>query len=129
VTGAEQRACPACGAGFTWTPAAPRQRFCSAPCRHRWWDRRRRQATAFLNRDSTPLPGSEPAPAPGAHDPRGETPRGDGPRGDGPRDSGGTLAAVPACPHCRKPVAVVAWLVPPAAASVATPQRHADNNA
>jgi len=31
---------------------------------------------------------------------------------------------VPACPHCSKPVAIVAWLVPPAAA-VTTPPRHA----
>jgi hypothetical protein len=34
----------------------------------------------------------------------------------------------PRLPHCRKPVAAVAWLVPPAAASVATPEQHADNN-
>jgi endogenous inhibitor of DNA gyrase (YacG/DUF329 family) len=128
VTGAEQRNCPACGAGFTWTPAAPRQRFCSRSCRHRWWDSRRRQATAFLNRDGVPLPGSEPAPAPAERDPRGEPPRAGEPHHSGARDAGVT-AAVPACPHCRKPVAVVAWLVPPAAASVATPQRHADNNA
>jgi len=123
VTGAEQRACPACGTEFTWTPAAPRQRFCSTPCRHRWWDRRRRQATAVLNRGGVPAPLSGPVPAPGAHDPRGETPRGNEAQG-----ADGVIAAVPACPHCRKPVAVVAWLVPPAAASVATPARHANNN-
>jgi len=35
------------------------------------------------------------------------------------------LTAGPACPHCRKPVALVAWLVPPAAASVKEPPRHA----
>ena len=34
------------------------------------------------------------------------------------------LTAAPACPHCRQPVALVAWLVPPAA-SVTTPPRHA----
>jgi hypothetical protein len=33
----------------------------------------------------------------------------------------GTLAAVPACPHCRPSVAIVAWLVPPAAANVTAP--------
>ena len=126
MTGAGKRPCPACGTLFTWTPAAPRQRFCSTPCRHRWWDRRRRQATAVLNQAGVPVPDSEPTP--GGHDPRGETPRRHGPRDNAPRDGGGTLADVPACPHCRKPVAVVAWLVPPAAASVATPERHADNN-
>jgi hypothetical protein len=36
------------------------------------------------------------------------------------------LTAGPACPHCRKPVALVAWLVPPAAATVKEPPRHAD---
>lgn len=129
MTGAEQRPCPACGAEFTWTPAAPRQRFCSTPCRQRWWDRRRRQATAFLSRDSAPAPAGGPAPAPRAHDPRGEAPRGHEPHGNEALAAGGVTAAVPACPHCRKPVAVVAWLVPPAAASVATPERHAGNNA
>jgi endogenous inhibitor of DNA gyrase (YacG/DUF329 family) len=124
---AEQRPCPACGTAFTWTPAAPRQRFCSTRCRQRWWDRRRRQATTALNRGSIPPPGSaQHRDGPhGAHDPRGDTAHGDGARG---HDDAGTLAAIPACPHCRQPVAIVAWLVPPAAASVATPPRHADAN-
>jgi endogenous inhibitor of DNA gyrase (YacG/DUF329 family) len=120
VTGAGQRPCPVCGTLFTWTPAAPRQRFCSVPCRHRWWNRRRRQATAALR--GAAVPDSEPATD--GHDPRGVPPRGGGPRG-----GDGIIAAVPACPHCREPVAVVAWLVPPAAASVTTPPRHAGNNA
>lgn len=115
MTGAEQRPCPACGALFTWTPAGSRQKYCSADCRYRWWNLRRRQATAALRR------GGPSAPAPAAHAARGETPRGHGPRDRGPRDAGGIVAAVPACPHCREPVAVVAWLVPPGAASVATP--------
>ena len=45
------------------------------------------------------------------------------PPATGTQDS---LAAEPACPHCRKPVALVAWLVPPAAATVKEPPRHAD---
>jgi endogenous inhibitor of DNA gyrase (YacG/DUF329 family) len=118
VTGAEQHTCPACGGLFTWTAAAPRQRFCSTPCRQRWWDRNRRRRSR-QDRDD-----------PHGHDPRGHGPRhtADDPRRPaGPRgnSSAGTLAAVPACPHCRKPVAIVAWLVPPTAASVATPLRHA----
>jgi endogenous inhibitor of DNA gyrase (YacG/DUF329 family) len=124
VTGTEQRACPSCGTGFTWTSAAPRQRFCSEHCRHKWWNQRRRQGTAALRRAGGNAPGTRPAaPVPHAHDPRGDTPRA---REGTPRD--GITAAVPACPHCRKPVAVVAWLVPPAAASIDTP-RHAGNNA
>lgn len=126
MTRTEQRACPGCGTEFTWTTDAPRKKFCSEPCRHRWWGRRRRQATDFLNRRGVPNRDSEPPPAGAEHAPRGDAPRGTGPRDRGPRGDGVT-AAVPACPHCRKPVAVVAWLVPPAAASIDTP-RHADNN-
>jgi endogenous inhibitor of DNA gyrase (YacG/DUF329 family) len=91
---AEQRACPSCGTAFTWTPAAPRQRFCSTRCKHRWHT----DAPAAGVATTTPV-----APPPG-------------PAG---------LTAAPACPHCRQPVALVAWLVPPAA-SVTTPPRHAD---
>jgi hypothetical protein len=45
----EQRTCLACGAEFTWTSAAPRQRFCSTRCKHQWWGTRRRQAVAALS--------------------------------------------------------------------------------
>jgi endogenous inhibitor of DNA gyrase (YacG/DUF329 family) len=111
----QQRHCPACDSGFS--PATSRQRFCSTRCRQSWWAARRQQATAALARhDTRLLPGDAPrAAAPGDRD-------------DAARDDlrPGTLAAVPACPHCQQPVAVVAWLVPPAAASVATPPRHAD---
>ena len=108
MTGAEQRDCPACGTPFTWTPAAPRQRFCSTPCRQRWWDRTRRRRSRRQPDD------------PHGHDQRRAA--------DDPRRPGdAAIAAVPACPHCRKPVAIVAWLVPPAA-TVATPTRHASEN-
>jgi endogenous inhibitor of DNA gyrase (YacG/DUF329 family) len=124
---AEQRECPACGAEFTWTPASPRKRFCSITCRHHWWNRRRRRARAAAT-GSQPAAGEHDARAgtPRRHDARAATPREQhDPRATEPRDS--VVAAVPACPHCRQPVAVVAWLVPPAAASIDTP-RHADNN-
>ena len=114
MTGAEQRTCPACGTPFTWTTAAPRQRFCSAPCRQRWWDRNRRRRSR-QHRDD-----------PRGHDPRHTAGDPPSPAGDPrARSSDPTLAAAPACPHCRKPVAIVAWLVPPTAASVATPPQHA----
>ncbi len=116
----EQRTCPACGAGFTWTSAAPRQRFCSTRCKHQWWGARRRQAIAALSHDGTRPPAGQLR----GDDPRATTHDGRGAGSSGDRGPG-TLAATPACPHCRQAVAIVAWLVPPAAASVATPPRHA----
>ena len=113
---AEQRQCPACGAGFTWTPASPRKKFCTVACRHHWWNNRRRRARAAATGTAPPA---------GEHGARAGTPRRHDPRAPDPQ--GSVIAAVPACPHCRQPVAVVAWLVPPAAASIDTP-RHADNN-
>jgi endogenous inhibitor of DNA gyrase (YacG/DUF329 family) len=117
----EQRTCPACGTTFTWTSAAPRKRFCSTRCKDQWWNDRRRQATTALAHAGTRLPASQPRgddPRATAHDGRGN--------GTGVHQDPATLAATPACPHCRQAVAIVAWLVPPAAASVATPpQQHA----
>ena len=117
MTGAEQRECPACGTAFTWTTAAPRQRFCSTPCRQRWWDRTRRQRR---RRQADDRHGHGPRRPQDNDEPR--RPAGD-PRGH----DDAAIAAVPACPHCRKPVAIVAWLVPPTAASITTP-RHASEN-
>jgi endogenous inhibitor of DNA gyrase (YacG/DUF329 family) len=102
---AEQRECPQCGTPFTWTPAAPRQKYCSARCKHRWHrahgrPRKRRRGGQAATCDVAGPPAATAGQA--------------------------GLAAQPACPHCRKPVALVAWLVPPAAASVKTPPRHAD---
>jgi endogenous inhibitor of DNA gyrase (YacG/DUF329 family) len=109
---AEQRDCPQCGTPFTWTPAAPRQKYCSARCKHRWHrahgkPRRRGRKTATRDVARPPAATTDVAPPPAV----------------GPQDG---LAAEPACPHCRKPVALVAWLVPPAAATVKEPPRHAD---
>ncbi len=108
---AEQRACPACGTAFTWTPAAPRQKYCSTRCKHRWHAahgkprNRRRNPKDATRDDARPATATTDVPPPPA--------------------SAGGLAATPACPHCRQPVALVAWLVPPAA-SITTPPRHAD---
>ena len=101
---AEQRPCPACGTSFTWTPAAPRQKFCSPRCKHRWHDRygkKARRRRSGPTPDVARPPDAQPAtPAPGS-----------------------SLTSAPACPHCRQPVALVAWLVPPAA-SITTPPPH-----
>ena len=107
-------------------PPAPASGSAPSPAAYHWWNSRRRRARAAAT-------GSEPAA--GGHDarvgtPRRTTPRRNPARQHDPRASqprGSVIAAVPACPHCRQPVAVVAWLVPPAAASIDTP-RHAGNN-
>ena len=118
---AEQRNCAHCGTPFTWTSAAPCQKYCSTRCKHRWHQarrkpRNRRRAGQGPATDvpRPPVPATRVAPA----------------TQPGPltQPAAGTagLTADPACPHCRKPVALVAWLVPPAAATVKEPPRHAD---
>jgi endogenous inhibitor of DNA gyrase (YacG/DUF329 family) len=113
---AEQRACPSCGTAFTLTPAAPRKKFCSTRCKHRWHSAhrkpRRRRARQDAARDD-PRPDT-PAAAVATTTPAAAPPPGPA-----------ALTAAPACPHCRQPVELVAWLVPQAA-SVTTPPRHAD---
>jgi endogenous inhibitor of DNA gyrase (YacG/DUF329 family) len=115
---AEQRDCPQCGNPFTWTPAAPRQKYCSPRCKHRWHrahgkPRKRRRAHQAAIRDVARPPAATTGVGP-LSPPTAGTP------------GQPALAAEPACPHCRKPVALVAWLVPPAAATVKEPPRHAD---
>jgi endogenous inhibitor of DNA gyrase (YacG/DUF329 family) len=110
---AEQRACPSCGTAFTLTPAAPRKKFCSTRCKHRWHSanrkpRRRARRDAARDDPHPDTPATSVATTTAVATPH--TP---------------ALTAAPACPHCRQPVALVAWLVPPAA-SVTTPPRHAD---
>jgi len=121
---AEQRDCPECGTPFTWTTAAPRQKYCSTRCKHRWHQahrkpRRRRRGRQDPTRDVAcpPVPATGVAPTTEVGPPS--------PPAAGTAGEAG-LAAEPACPHCRKPVALVAWLVPPAAATVKEPPRHAD---
>ena len=121
---AEQRDCPECGTPFTWTSAAPRQKYCSTRCKHRWHQTRRKPRRRRRDRQGPPadvarppIPTTPVTPAAEAGPPSRPQPGTAGEAG---------LTAEPACPHCRKPVALVAWLVPPAAATVKTPPRHAD---
>jgi len=102
---AGQRPCLHCGTAFTWTPASPRKRFCSQPCRLAWWGQQRRGKPRPRRRRQNP-PGSQQRAATSSE----------------PQPHA-VLAATPACPHCRRPVAIVAWLVPPAAHAT-TPPRH-----
>jgi len=127
---AEQRPCLQCGTSFTWTTAAPRQKYCSTPCKHRWHQARRKHRRRRRNRTvpatAVALPTADvarpPVPTAGVA-PAGTLPP--SPPAAGTAGQAG-LTAAPACPHCRKPLALVAWLVPPAAAEVKEPPRHAD---
>lgn len=119
---AQQRDCPQCGTPFTWTPAAPRQKYCSTRCKHRWHaahgkprNRRRHRQDPARDPARPPAPATRVAPTTQVSAPAPPAPAPEG-----------ALTAEPACPHCRKPVALVTWLVPPAAASVKEPPRHAD---
>ena len=119
---AEQRDCPQCGTPFTWTTAAPCQKYCSTRCKHRWHQARRKPRKRRRPGQGPTTDVARP-PVPATHDaPAAQT----GPPSPRPAAEAAGLAADPACPHCRKPVSLVAWLVPPAAATVKEPPRHAD---
>jgi endogenous inhibitor of DNA gyrase (YacG/DUF329 family) len=121
---AEQRDCPQCGTPFTWTSAAPRQKYCSTRCKHRWHTAHRKPRRRRRGRQG---PAADVARQPGPTTEAAATTEAGTPSPPAAATAGGVgLAAEPACPHCRKPVALVAWLVPPAAASVKEPPRHAD---
>ena len=123
---AEQRDCPQCGAPFTWTSAAPRQKYCSTRCKHRWHTARRKPRRRRRGRqEPTADVARQPAPATGNAATTGVGPLSP-PAAETEQVREADLTAGPACPHCRKPVALVAWLVPPAAATVKEPPRHAD---
>jgi endogenous inhibitor of DNA gyrase (YacG/DUF329 family) len=114
VSRTEQRACPVCGTAFTWTSASPRQKYCSTRCAQLCWERAHRRR-------------SQRQPAAGDPDHHDDQPRhhdDDAHHDDDPRrpdGNGQPPAAIAACPHCRKPVAIVAWLIPPAAATITAP--------
>ncbi len=102
---AEQRDCPHCGTPFTWTPAAPRQKYCSTRCKHRWHQARRKPRKRRRDRQATatdvarlPAPTTRVAPTTEVGPPS--------PPAAGTAGQAG-LTADPACPHCRKPVALV----------------------
>jgi hypothetical protein len=118
---AEQRPCPVCGTEFTWTPAAPRQKYCSTRCKHRWHDRYGKKARRRRGGPATDV-ARPPAGVTTVDSPAGQA-GGSPPAPATPPSPGGRLTAAPACPHCRHPVALVAWLVPPAA-SITTPPQH-----
>jgi endogenous inhibitor of DNA gyrase (YacG/DUF329 family) len=105
MTTAQQRACPRCGRAFTWTTAAPRQKFCGNRCRSAY----NRNPARYAAGPVPPGPANSTATTPGTTTTSGTVP------GDG------TITAVRACPHCGKPITAITWIVPPAAAAVTTP--------
>lgn len=120
MSSTEQRACPVCGTAFTWTSASPRQKYCSTRCAQLCWERAHRRRS-----QRQPAAGD-----PGRHDDQArhhddahhdddDVRHDDDPRR--PDGNGQPPAAIAACPHCRKPVAIVAWLIPPAAATITAP--------
>ena len=106
--------CPVCGQTFTPTPRhIPRRRYCSDRCRKTAW-RHRHPGHRSRPRDLPPA-----VPRPGDVAPAISGP-------DHIPDANPTRAEPAArCPHCTRPVAVIALLVVPAAAHVPTPEvRH-----
>ena len=124
TTGAATGHCPVCGQPFTSTPRQrPRRRYCSERCRKTAW-RHRHPGHRSRPRD---LPPAVPRPgdvAPAVPRPGDVAPAISGP--DHIPDANPTRAEPAArCPHCTRPVAVIALLVVPAAAHVPTPEvRH-----
>ncbi len=110
MTTAEQRSCPRCGRAFTWTTAAPRQKFCGSRCRSAYNRNPARYAAG-------PIP---PGPPPATATAPGTSTAG------GTATAGGTITAVRPCPHCGRPVTAITWIVPPAAANVTTPETSGD---
>ena len=134
----EQRTCPVCGTPFTWNSSRPTHRFCDPRCKAIWAREMKKARELGL---PPPVPGDirlRPGPATRARDAHvpdrplhGEPVRGDPLRGDRlPGDlvtATTTSARQSHCPHCRKPIAVVAMLVPPAAVHVDTPSQSVTN--
>lgn len=122
------RTCPRCGTTFTPAPPAGRKKFCTSRCRSAY---NRAAATRARNTAATSN-GTSTGTANGTGTGTGNA-NGDGTgtgtangmaNGNGNANGDGTTSAQ-ACPHCRKPITTITWIVPPAAATVGTPAQHA----
>lgn len=85
------RHCPVCQSPFTPAFRNPHQRYCSSTCRATAGRRRKSARTADRRDGVTTADGVRP---------------------------GGVAGVAVQCPHCNRPVTVVALLVPPGAATV-----------
>jgi endogenous inhibitor of DNA gyrase (YacG/DUF329 family) len=114
TTGTATGSCPVCGQTFTSTPRQiPRRRYCSERCRKTAW--RHRHPTHRSHPRAVPRPGavSPTVPRPGDVSPTV------------PDASLARAEPAARCPHCARPVTVIALLVAPTAAHVPTPEvRH-----
>ncbi|MGH3488537.1 MAG: hypothetical protein ACRDP8_11595 [Actinopolymorphaceae bacterium] len=99
------RECTSCGQPFTISTKNPRRRFCSPRCRAADWHARNRTA-ADADADANDV-----------HPTTNAVPNGE-PRPNGVQTANG----VQRCPHCHHELAVIAVLVPPAAANVRLPE-------
>ena len=106
--------CPVCGQHFTPTPhQRQRRRYCSDRCRKTAWRHRH--------------PGHRSRPHDVSHtvSPPGDVPHAVSRPSDVPHAGAARAEPAARCPHCARPVAVIALLVVPAAAHVPTPEvRH-----
>jgi endogenous inhibitor of DNA gyrase (YacG/DUF329 family) len=99
------RACTSCGQPFMISTKNPRRRFCSPRCRVADWHARSRTAA-----DATDV-----------HPPTDAVPNGE-PHLNAVPNGVQTINGVQRCPHCHHELAVIAVLIPPAAANVRLPE-------
>jgi endogenous inhibitor of DNA gyrase (YacG/DUF329 family) len=92
----DKRPCDTCGQPFTIPTRNPRKRFCSPPCRTADWHIRNR---------------TKPTNANDVH-----------PSTDAVPNAVQTANGVQRCPNCHHELAIIAVLVPPAAANVRLPE-------
>jgi endogenous inhibitor of DNA gyrase (YacG/DUF329 family) len=104
TTGTTTGSCLVCGQPFTSAPRQiPRRRYCSERCRKTAWRHRHPEHRS--------RPGDVPPAVPRP--------------GDVAHEAAARTEPAARCPHCARPVAVIALLVVPAAAQVTTPEvRH-----
>lgn len=113
------RACATCADPITVTTRNPNRRFCSPRCRVADWHARNRAARdTIANTANTANTANDVHNNGVANDVR----NGDGVH-NGVHNGDGVASpkTMTLCPHCQKPVTVLTWLLPPAAAHVATP--------
>jgi endogenous inhibitor of DNA gyrase (YacG/DUF329 family) len=101
------RACTNCGQPFTITTKNPRRRFCSPRCRVADWHARNDHTRTNERTNDV-------------HPPANAVPNGE-PRPNAIPNAVQTANGVQRCPHCHHELAVIAVLVPPAAAQVGLP--------
>lgn len=105
------RRCATCGIPITVTSRNPRRRYCTPRCRVADWHQH--------NRTRTPNPTS--GVANGVDDARTVANAVGNQTNDVSPATAASIATLARCPTCRTPLTVLTWLLPPAAAQVATP--------